>query len=288
MIHVVIGASGFLGSYLLKELSESKVIATSRNEVVETISNESWLKLDVSNADSVDSFFNCLPESEDGYIFYYLAAVHHPDKVQENWRMAWQTNVVGLTYFLQRMPANADLIYASTDNVYGESKLFEHFDEASVNSPVNEYGKQKLLAEQIVLAKGYNVARYSFLIGPSIIDKPHFYDFIISSCQSSVTITLMSDSYRSAISFSDAAHFTVQLALRYYKQSFGIVNISSDECLSKYDVGRAIISEKEHDLLKPISFLEQDFFIAKRPQNVLLNNQKLKALLGLKRVHFNV
>lgn len=288
MKHVVIGASGYLGAYLLNELVDEDVIATAR--VVPNLNkkNEHWLPLDISDTCSIDHFFESLTESEDGYMFYFLAALHHPDKVEEDWQSAWAVNVVGLAYFLQQIPNNSDLIYSSTDNVYGESINFNSFSEEDITAPVNEYGKQKLVAEQLVLAKNYNVARYSFLIGPSKTSKPHFYDFICDSWLKSKEITLLNDSFRSAISFSQASLYTVQLAKKYYRQPFGLINISSDEALSKLDVGAAIIGQDVSKVFSPISFNEQSFFVAKRPQNVLLNNSKLKQLLNISQIKFEV
>ncbi|MDA0110530.1 sugar nucleotide-binding protein [Vibrio sp. La 4.2.2] len=278
MIHVVVGASGYLGSSILSCLSsEEHVIATYRTKK-EPIANEEWKQLDVGNLTSIDEFFSEL-DADEQYTFYYLAALHHPDKVEEDWQLAWDINITGLAYFLSRLPDNSDLIYSSTDNVYGESKNFVALDESSIKNPVNEYGKQKLLAESMVLSRGLKVARYCFLIGPSKISKPHFYDVIIESCISGDGIGLMTDSYRSVISFDKAAEYSVELMKKFYQVDIGPINISSDDVMSKYDIGFKIVDKKYHDKISKISIRNSSVFKAKRPENVILCNDKLKMLL---------
>lgn len=279
MIHIIVGASGYLGSSLLNSLaSEENVIATYRTKA-EPIADEKWVQLDVGNNESIDKFFNELDQDEK-YTFYFLAAMHHPDKVEENWKSAWQINVTGLAYFLSKMPKQSDLIYSSTDNVYGESVNFHSYTEESPLNPVNEYGKQKGIAENLVLSRGYKVARYCFLIGPSRISKKHFYDVIVESCNTGQGIDLMNDSYRSIISFDQAASITIELCEKYWKAKLGVINIASDSVMSKFDIGLKIVPNESCHLIRSISFDSQKFFLAKRPKNVLLNNSKLKMLIN--------
>jgi dTDP-4-dehydrorhamnose reductase len=280
MIHVIVGGSGYLGSSLIRTLEGKNIIATYCSKP-SPISNEKWIKLDVGSNSSIDNFFKQLEPSVQ-YIFYFLAAIHHPDKVESNWESAWNINVTGLAYFLSKIPENSDLVYSSTDNVYGESLDFNVFDEQSILNPVNEYGKQKAIAEKLVIERGYKVARYCFLIGPSKIGKPHFFDIIVDACETGKGIELMNDSYRSVISFNQAANITVKILERFWKKPIGIFNVSSDEVLSKYDLGLRITKPANHNCITPISIEDQKFFEAKRPKNVLLNNSKMKRLLNLK------
>ena len=288
MIHVVVGGSGYLGNALLRELDIQDVaIIATYNTSYEVLNNEKWIQLNVGNRESIDSFFEYI-ESDKEYIFYYLASIHHPDKVEQDWKLAWEVNITGLSYFLSKLPKNADFVYSSTDNVYGESDYFNGFDEEASLKPVNEYGVQKSVAEKLVLSRGYKVARYCFLIGPSKIKKPHFYDFILDSCNSGKGVDLMSDSFRSVITFDLASHLTVQLMSEYWKIPLGIFNVSSDVVLSKYTLGLRIVDESLHHLLNPISIKTQSFFISKRPENVTLNNDKIKKMLNLSRIDFDI
>ncbi|MEZ8949842.1 sugar nucleotide-binding protein [Vibrio sp. 10N.247.311.18] len=280
MIHVVIGASGYLGSSILSCLANEKhVIATYRTKK-EPIANEDWKQLDVGDVASIDSFLSEL-DADEQYSFYYLAALHHPDKVEEDWQQAWDINITGLSYFVSRLPENSDLIYSSTDNVYGESIDFNAFNELSTLSPVNEYGKQKLLAENIVSSRGFKVVRYCFLIGPSIISKPHFYDVIKQACNTDKGISLMEDSFRSVISFRQASAYTVELMTKFWKIPTGAINIATDEVLTKYEIGLKIVESSKHDRISKISIDDSGIFTAKRPKNVILSNSKLKRLLSL-------
>lgn len=279
MINVIIGGSGYLGGYILKHLNGENNISTYRT-TYESMGNEEWVKLDITNYASIDSFFEQLP-SDKKFMFYYLAASHHPDKVEENWFTAWNVNVTSLSYFLSKLPKNSDLIYASTDNVYGESISFHSFNESDVLNPVNEYGNQKKIAESLVLSRKYKVARYSFLIGPSLTSKKHFYDHILECCKSDEGIGLICNSYRNAISFDKAAELTVSICNKFWKENINIINICSDEIVSKFDVGMKMVdSNKRHKITK-IKMEDQNIFTAARAKNIIMDNSKLKKLLSL-------
>jgi dTDP-4-dehydrorhamnose reductase len=283
--YLIIGASGYLGSYFLKNILEKTndhIIATYNSEP--SIINEriKWLKLEITNFEEVDKFCEDLKKLHKELKVIYLSAYHHPDKVEENSKLAWNINIVCLANLLNKIPNIFTFYYSSTDNVYGESINNYHFKENDQCSPVNEYGQQKLLAEKIVLSYRQNVIRYPFLIGPSLTNKKHFYDFIVEDLKNDKKIEAFADSYRNSIEFNSAALYTINLIEKYGDKNLGIINICSDKGTSKYDVMIKIADKfgynKENII--PVSIQKtNNIFKARRAKSTLMDNTKIKNLL---------
>ncbi len=283
--YLIIGASGYLGSYFLKNILEKTsdhIIATYNSKP--SIINEriKWLKLEITDFEEVDKFCEDLKKLNKELKVIYLSAYHHPDKVEENPKLAWNINIVCLANLLNKIPNICTFYYSSTDNIYGESINNYHFKENDQCNPVNEYGKQKLLAEKIVLSYRQNVIRYPFLIGPSLTNKKHFYDFIVEDLKNDKKIEAFADSYRNSIEFNSAALYTINLIEKYDDKNLGIINICSDQGTSKYDV-MIKIAEKfgyNKENIIPVSIQKtNNIFKAKRAKSTLMDNTKIKNLL---------
>ena len=290
-MYVVIGANGYLGSYIMKNVIEKtseNIIATARtlNNVIlhERIS---WYMCDVQKDNEVDELIDVIKAIKEPIKLVYLAAFHHPDKVQEKQAVAWDINVSSLSKFVNKI---ADIVkcafYASTDSVYGESYNGYHFNELDELRPVNFYGHNKCAAEAIMIHRGFNVVRFPFLISPSLVYKPHFYDIIVSTLKMGNKVEMYADSYRSSLSFNNAGWILVELMERDNVPQ--VLNVCGDEDLSKYDVG-IMIAKKENlrsELVIPVSVekSEQENFKTKRANSTLMDNKKLKSFLGLRKI----
>ncbi len=292
MDYVVIGAGGFLGSYLLEELQAAghRVLATARSVEGRTCGPQiTWQRCDITKEREAGALIERLSGLPACRLFY-LAAYHHPDLVQKHPGKAWETNITALSAFLNQAANVGALFYASTDVVYGEGTLERRFREQDPPRPVNLYGKHKALAEQLVLACGYNVVRFPFLIGPSrAAGKQHFYDTICGSLSRGIPIEMFADSYRSALSFRQAARLLVQVS--ELEGCPAVLNIASDDALSKYDTGRMIAEKHGYDptLVRPIRFRDaQGIFEVPRAGTALLDNTLLKRMLGVPEIHLRL
>jgi len=293
-MYVVIGGNGFLGRYCIKnilEYSENFILATYAHgdRPVFSHSRVKWIRLDVCNNEALDDL-NQYMDVQSKCI--YLAAYHHPDKVEENPSLAWSINIIALAEAINRLNKLACLYYVSTDSVYGEGSDKHRFHESEICQPVNLYGKHKVLAEQIVLTAGFNVVRFPFIFGPSLVeDRPHFFDHIKKELQAGNTVEMFSDSYRSTLSFDQCAFYLISLIEKFGSCPEKVVNIAGDEVMSKYDAAIALADEYKlnKSLIKPISIEKNtNIFKAKRATSSVLNNQKLKQLLNLKEIRFKV
>ncbi len=292
-MYLVVGASGFLGSYIVKSIlnkTDERVIAVSRGSKGNGLSDRlDWVLCDIADREQVNALANKICGEPVKIVF--LAAYHHPDKVEQNPRVSWDTNVTALSYFLNRFENVKSLFYPSTDSVYGESVDGNHFKEGDATNPVNRYGRQKMLAEQLVTGYGYNVVRYPFLIGTSLTPhKQHFYDEIVASLKEGKVVEMFADSYRSSLDFASAADSLIDLML-LENGIPPIINICGDDDLSKYDVGRMIANKLNvtEALIKPVSTADYTgVFQTKRASSTLMDNTLFKQLTGRKEIHLSL
>ena len=176
--------------------------------------------------------------------------------------------------------------FASTDCVYGEGKNSKiKFTETHVLQPVNEYGRQKAEAEQLVLSKGFTVLRLPFMLGPSLTSKIHFYDKIHLNLLNGESVEMIDGMERSVLSYMQTAQLIYSLSTLSCVPD--IINICADEELSKYEIG-LIIAKKlavPPDLVKAISEDQgKRFFKDTRASFAAMDNTLLKNTLGLKSI----
>ena len=284
-MYCIIGANGYLGSYFKKMILEETnedLICVCRSLPMETNARVRWISCDISKREEVDELVEELRRHS--YLkIIYLAAYHNPDLVEKDPQLAWDINVTSLSYFLNKTDFAKEICYASTDSVYGESKDFYHFKESDPLNPVNIYGHNKCAAEALFVHKGRKVVRFPFLISPSLAGKPHFYDRIVESLRNNEPFEMYEDSYRSSLSFENAALLTVQLIEK--EDRTPIINVCGDKDLSKYDVGLLVAEREGLDpkLIIPVKMGEITIegFVSKRATSTLMDNGLIKEILNL-------
>ncbi len=290
-MYIVVGANGFLGSYVRKniiEKTEEDILALVHQNVLPANEGRvTWRKCDISKCEEINALAAYMKGKERIKIVY-LAAYHLPDQVQKNPRYAWNINITSLSYFLNAMENVECMFYISTEMVYGEGAKGHLFREKDALHPVNIYGKQKMVAESLVLGYGFNVLRLPFMIGSGAIShKKHFYDVIVETLESGNSIEMFEDAFKSALDFDTAASVIVDLAEVYKWDMPKILNIAGDEILSKYEIGLRIARKHGFDesLVKPIRMdADNQIFKEKRAGCTLMDNNRVKEFLGLSKL----
>lgn len=285
---ILIVGCGFLGNYLLKEISKKtneSVVATIRNSKNSFyVSSAEYIYCDVSNNKDIEKLIEKC-RSKDLTVFY-LASCHDVDYVFENPEKAREINVQALDNFIKNVPNIKRLFYASTDCVYGEGKDFDgRFKEGDPLNPINEYGRQKIEAENIVISNGYNVLRFPYMFGPSLSTKKHFYDKLYFALLNDGEIELIDGMKRSAISYWQAAKIICDLfALEKLPQ---VINVCGDDSVSKYDIGCVLALKNSVSLNRVKRISEKDgkkFFKDKRATCIEMDNSLLKSLLNIEKI----
>lgn len=293
-MYMIVGAAGFLGSYLVDELcrtTEEKIVAVYNRQKGMQQDRVMWIRCDIMVPREIEAL-NQEFRSENKKVIL-LAACHNPDIVFENPRSAWDINIVALADFINKMDNVTGLIYPSTDSVYGNSIDGHKYMESSRLNPVNIYGKQKVLAEQVVVGYGYNVVRLPFMIGHSMaVGKEHFYDKIVDALMAGKEIEMFADSYRSTLSFRQAARFIIR-AFDFIESEADfpqIINICSDNGMSKFDVGKLVANNLgvREDLIKPIYLADnRAVFKTPRAESTIMDNTLMKKWYGMESVLFD-
>ncbi len=289
---LIVGANGFLGSYLIKnilEMTDDTILATDLKSLPQSTERVNWFNCDITSDEDLIKLYEVTKNEKLKVLF--LAAYHHPDLVLKNPKIAWNVNVVALAKFLGIFDNIDVLYYPSTEVVYGEM-VDKPFDENSLLHPVSRYGELKTVAEKMVNIAGFNVVRFPVLMGPSLLsDRKHFYDEIVETIKNGGTMEMFYDQKRSMIDFDTAAKTVVQLINTPEARKYPIVNISGDEPLSKYELGVRIAKKYNLDENKiiPISIEGNNgIFTAKRAKETLLDNTLVKKILGLKELKIRI
>ena len=102
---------------------------------------------------------------------------------------------------------------------------------------------------------------------------------------------MFADSYRSTLSFRQAAELTLDLTELPQDTVPHVLNVAADDALSKYDVGLKIAEKYgvSPDLVVPITIHKAEgIFEAPRAATTLIDNTKLKKVLGLSEIHLSL
>ena len=287
-MYLIVGASGFVGSYAIREILEKttdRILATDKNiEGQKNTERIEWIPCDITVHEDLCKLNERLKKEEPVKIVY-LAAYHNPDLVLANPHIAWNINITALSDFLNTVENVKCLFYSSTEMVYKPGEMNVFFKEDTEKKPINAYGRHKMVAEQLVMGYGYNVVRFPFMIGPSILPgKKHFYDVIVETIQNGKTIEMFEDNFKTALDFATAVQTLIALMEKYTEEMPKLLNIAGDEVLSKYDIGIKIADKYgcSRDLIVPISMQnDTKIFTEKRANCTLLDNTAVKEALGI-------
>ncbi len=280
---ILVVGCGYLGSYVVKNALEStceRVIATVRdvNNAPE-IQGVEFFRLDITSEDDIKALYE--HTKNERLTVFYFSACHNIDFVFENPQEAEKINCRGLESFLEIMVNIDKLFFASTDCVYGENGDLPLLGENAPLMPVNEYGKQKIKAEKIVISKGFTVTRLPFMMGPSLLKKPHFYDRICSQLKNGEAVEMVDGLYRSVLTYDKTAKYLLELSKK--DKLPPAINVCGDKGLSKYEIGCMIAEEIGADKSLVRRLTEEQgrkFFKDRRSSVSVMDNSLLKSLLA--------
>jgi len=124
--------------------------------------------------------------------------------------------------------------YISTDHLFDGKKPF--YSEQDTPSPINEYGKTKLLAEQETMAGATDpvIIRTNFFGWSPRNHPPTFGEWLYDNLKEQRPMTLFTNYYFSPIE----VHYLAEAIDLILKSDFsGIMNIAGSERCSKYEFG---------------------------------------------------
>jgi len=268
---LVLGASGQLGNRFMSDVENCSGTYNSGSNNLMT----NLFHLDASNLEEFKKLtsaiqpnviINCIG----------LTNVDECEKLPEkNWLINSKFPVEVATYCKL---LNIKFIHISTDHF--ETKDSVIISELSTLNTPNQYSFAKLSADKMIqeLNSDSIIVRANFFQFNAGLSKT-FIDNMINDIAQKRAVRSFGDIYFTPVSIATLIKFILELIEINFS---GIINISSDQSISKYEFHEIILSSYSLDknLHKSISISDLDLS-AKRPTSMALDNSKLKKLFGV-------
>lgn len=223
---LIIGASGFIGQYLVRELvntSDYQVNGTY-NSVVPDIEGCNWIQADLTDRQQLEeAFHQAQPE-----LVVHLAAMADVGQCENEPDRATQVNVTGTRNVVGLSAQHqARLVYVSTEYVFRGDQ--GHYSESDSPEPTTHYGRTKWEAEQEVAQHSYpwSIVRTSLVYGwHPRVGKANLVSRVIDSLSNGRAAYGYTDMYRSPIHVEDLAAGIIKVMGEKYS---GVSHIAGPE-----------------------------------------------------------
>ncbi|MFH1201285.1 MAG: dTDP-4-dehydrorhamnose reductase [Candidatus Omnitrophota bacterium] len=267
---LITGSTGMLGSDLCQESSLDYQVFCLAKPIQET---ENCFCADIADRDAIRDIFRRIHPD----IIIHTAAFSNVDGCELNPDLALKINAEGtgnLAHYSKEI--DAVFVYIGTDYVFSgnNNKPYKEDDDAS---PVNVYGKTKLLGEEIVKGqlKRYFIVRTSWLFGRG---RKNFVDMVLEKAKTGSVIKIVSDKVSSPTYTKDLSLAILNLI---NKDHYGIFHIANQGSCSWFDWAAKILEYAKLDATKlsPISLKELNL-AAKRPLMTSLDISKFVKVTG--------
>lgn len=228
------GGNGQLGTELRHLLDEQGV------EYVATDSKE----LDITDADKTMAYItNLKPE-----VIYHCAAYTAVDKAEDEGKeLDEKINVDGTRNVAVAAKAvDATLVYISTDYVFDGTKKEDMYKTDDQTNPQNEYGRTKLLGEQIVqeVMEKYYIIRTSWVFGQ------YGHNFVFTMQKLAETrdqLTVVDDQFGRPTWTRTLAEFMIFVIKE--NVPYGIYHLSNENSCNWYEFAKEILKNTEVEVL---------------------------------------
>jgi dTDP-4-dehydrorhamnose reductase len=231
---LVTGASGQLGSYLLRELLHRRAEVTAWGGARRgDLFGVPLRPVDLADADAVAGAFR---EARPAVVVHAGALARVADCHRDPGR-AERVNTRGTTVLAElAAAAGARLVYVSTDLVFdGERGRYREDDPPA---PLSVYGRSKAAAEGAVLAvPGGSVVRVSLLFGPSLTGRMAFFGEQVAALRAGRPVALFADEWRTPLSLGVAARALLDVALSDFT---GLLHLGGPERMSRLEMGQRL------------------------------------------------
>jgi dTDP-4-dehydrorhamnose reductase len=268
---LVLGGTGFLGSYFVRSLGKRAVVHTTKTFNSFHAANFQQLVFQKNRVDEVRVF---LEKQNCGTIINCIALADI-EKCEKDQSLAYWINQ-DLPGFLSANSKSLEskFVHISTDAVFDGSSSFR--TEQDNPSPLSIYGKSKWGGEQLVLANNPDslVARVNFFGQSS--NKTSLFNFFYDNFLSSRSVTGFTDVFFTPLYAIDLINAITQLLDLKTK---GLIHVVGNERISKFDFGALITEIFEI----PTIYLKKGKMIGangvtNRSSDLSLSNDKIKSL----------
>lgn len=263
---LVVGASGFLGSYLMESFQKRGCL-TSGTYFQHPV--RGLKPLDIRHLSDTEA----LIRNESPDIVCLCAASPNVDYCEEHPEETSRINVDGTAHTAAAAKkCGAKLVYFSSDYVF--DGINGPYRETDTPNPVSEYGLQKLRSEEIVLGHSTQnlILRVTVLYGWEA-QRKNFFERLLSTLQSGREIRVPNDQIGSPTLVPNLAEITAELVL---SGASGIYHLAGPGCIDRYHFAleAAKIFNLDTSRIIPVTTLELKQK-ARRPLNAGLLIEKI-------------
>lgn len=205
-VTVLFGAGSMLGWSILRAAGANDVVPFC-NEATQPRPDGVARGIDLDDEPSVAALFAEIRPR----LIIHCAGVCDVATCEDSPEFAHAVNVEGTRLLAKYAPAEARIVYCSSDHVFGGDD--GPYDEHSRPSPISVYGHTRVAAEAIMLARPNTlVLRAGLWIGPSSNGRIGHLDWLRDRTRRGLPMTIVHDEHRSAVWAEDAARRVWDLA----------------------------------------------------------------------------
>jgi dTDP-4-dehydrorhamnose reductase len=263
----IIGGSGFLGYYLIKQLKKKNNLYCHINKTTFKENSLKTIKFNLTNKIELKKFF--LKKKIN--LIINLSSIANVNLCEKFKKKAHKIHVK-IPKILSKIAKllNIKIVHISTDHLY-DGKSRRSYSETSITNPLNYYAKTKKYGEKEITKSKKNLIIRTNFFGKNIINKNSFTDRIIFNLKKLNIIHLWRDVYFSPMHIK---YLCIIIEFLINKNEQGIYNVSTSK-ISKYKLGVLIAKKMKLQFKKiiPKRFDLRKFII--RPKNMSLSNLKL-------------